>query len=44
MFGFEIKIKHSVALVDQAEPKNGFRPFVLRVPWESAGKTQKGLS
>ena len=45
VFGFEIKNKKcSVDLADQAEPKNGFRPYGLRVPWESAGKNQRGLS
>jgi hypothetical protein len=40
----KFKIKHYVALTDQAEPKIGFRPYDLRVPWELQGKIQKGLS
>ena len=39
----KFRINHSVALADQAEPKNGFRPYGLRVPWVSAGKIQKGI-
>ena len=38
VFGFEIKIKQAAELADQAEPKGGFRPLGLRVPWELLGK------
>ena len=37
----KLKIKHSVALADQAEPKSGFRPYGLRVPWVLQGKFKR---
>ena len=43
MFGFEIKIKHAADSADQAEPKGGFRPFGLRVPWVQQRKNLKGF-
>ena len=44
VFGFEIRIKQAADLADQAEPKRGFRPFGLRVPWVLQGKIKKVLS
>jgi hypothetical protein len=41
VFGFEIKRKQAADLADQAEPKGGFRPFGLRVPWELQRKILK---
>ena len=37
----KLKIKHSVALADQAEPKIGFRLYGLRVPWELQEKFKR---
>ena len=41
MFGFELKIKHVADLADQAEPKGGFRPYGLKVPWVLQGNLKR---